>query len=85
MVGAALKFLQDDTVPWQRVIGASGAISERGDGGQGARRQAVRLREEGVTVAGLEDDEMGGGVSTAAGGGNASSYRVSLATFGWCE
>lgn len=45
MVGQALKFLQDETVPWQRVIGASGAISERGDGGIGAARQATRLRE----------------------------------------
>lgn len=45
MVGAALRFVQDDSVPWQRVIGASGAISERGDGGEGAQRQADRLRQ----------------------------------------
>lgn len=45
LVGQALKFLQADDVPWQRVIASSGAISERGDGGEGANRQAVRLRE----------------------------------------
>lgn len=45
MVGAALRFLQDESVPWQRVISSSGAISERGDGGEGARRQADRLRD----------------------------------------
>lgn len=45
MVGAALKFLQDPSVPWQRVISSSGAISDRGDGGEGANRQAQRLRE----------------------------------------
>lgn len=45
LVGQALKFLQADDVPWQRVISSSGAISERGDGGEGANRQAVRLRE----------------------------------------
>lgn len=45
MVGAALKYLQDPTVPWQRVINSSGAISDRGDGGDAAARQAHRLRE----------------------------------------
>lgn len=41
----------DDTdVPWQRVINASSTISPRGDGGLSARRQAERLREEGVQV-----------------------------------
>lgn len=44
MVGAALRFLQDPTVPWQRVISSNGAISDRGDGGEGAREQASRLR-----------------------------------------
>ena len=42
MVGAALKFLQNDRVPWHRV--------ERGDGGAGASRQAQRLMSEGVPV-----------------------------------
>ncbi|CAO1614504.1 unnamed protein product [Sympodiomycopsis kandeliae] len=80
MVGAALKFLQDPTVPWQRVIGSSGAISDRGDGGEAARRQADRLREEGVEVT----DAMGGGVSTAThGAGGIGNLRVSLATYGW--
>lgn len=75
MVGSALKYLQDDSVPWQRVIGASGAISERGDGGQGARRQADRLREEGVEVT----EPQGAGV------GVGGQFKVSLSTYGWCE
>lgn len=37
-------------VPWQRIINASSTISPRGDGGAAARRQAERLREEGVAV-----------------------------------
>ena len=40
----------NETVPWQRVINAKGAISARGDDGQGANRQAEKLRQEGVTV-----------------------------------
>lgn len=44
-MGQALKFLQAPDVPWQRVIGAGGTISDRGDGGEGAARQAERLRE----------------------------------------
>lgn len=44
-MGQALKFLQADDVPWQRVISSSGAISDRGDGGEGALRQADRLRQ----------------------------------------
>jgi methylated-DNA-protein-cysteine methyltransferase related protein len=40
----------NETVPWQRVINARGAISARGDGGLGARRQAEKLRLEGVAV-----------------------------------
>lgn len=32
-------------VPWFRVLSASGAISDRGDGGAGATRQAERLRQ----------------------------------------
>lgn len=37
-------------MPWQRIINASSTISPRGDGGAAARRQAERLREEGVAV-----------------------------------
>lgn len=82
MVGAALRFLQDQTVPWQRVIASSGAISDRGDGGEGARRQAERLREEGVEVS----DALGGGVSVNDPRyGTGGALRVSLATYGWCE
>ncbi|KAE8270925.1 hypothetical protein A4X09_0g1407 [Tilletia walkeri] len=73
MVGAALKWLADDTVPWQRVIGAGGIISERGDGGQGASRQAQALQAEGVEVT----EAAGAGVGT---GGR---WRVSIATYGW--
>lgn len=50
MVGAALKFLQNDRVPWHRVVRADGSIAERGDGGAGASRQAQRLMSEGVPV-----------------------------------
>lgn len=50
MVGTALKFLQDDSVPWHRVVGAGGVISERGDGGAGAQTQAERLRREQVAI-----------------------------------
>ncbi|KAK0543207.1 Alkyltransferase-like protein 1 [Tilletia horrida] len=73
MVGAALKWLADETVPWQRVVGAGGVISERGDGGQGAHRQAQALRDENVEVT----EAAGMGVGT---GGR---WRVSMATYGW--
>lgn len=49
----ALKFLGPTTnppVPWHRVIGASGAISSRGPGTDGARRQRDALIAEGVEV-----------------------------------
>lgn len=45
LVGQALKFVQAPDIPWQRVIGAGGTISDRGDGGEGAARQAERLRQ----------------------------------------
>ena len=66
-VGQALKFLGDDTVPWQRVLGASGAISSRGPGTDGAQRQAQALRAEGVDV------------QLSRGG----QYTVALAEYGW--
>lgn len=50
MVGAALKFLQSDQVPWHRVVRSNGEIAERGDGGIGADRQAHLLQAEGVPV-----------------------------------
>lgn len=50
MVGSALKFLQDDSVPWHRVVGSGGVISERGDGGAGAQEQVDRLRCEQVAI-----------------------------------
>lgn len=56
MVGAALKYLQDTTVPWQRVVGSGGVISERGDGGEGAAYQADLLRSEGVEVVPAQSD-----------------------------
>ncbi|KAK7034014.1 Alkyltransferase-like protein 1 [Paramarasmius palmivorus] len=52
-VGQALKFLTDETVPWQRVIGSSGTISSRGPGTNGAQRQKEALEAEGVEVDGL--------------------------------
>lgn len=66
-VGQALKFLGDHTVPWQRVIGASGTISSRGPGTDGAQRQAQALQAEGVDV------------QLSRGG----QYTVSLAEYGW--
>lgn len=66
-VGQALKFLGDDTVPWQRVIGASGSISSRGPGTNGAQRQAQALQAEGVDV------------QLRRGG----QYTISLAEYGW--
>lgn len=65
----ALRFLQDDTVPWQRVLAATGKISHRGDDGEGAERQRRALEGEGVEVV----DEPGGG----RGG------KVDLKTCGW--
>ena len=56
MVGAALKYLQDTTVPWQRVVGSGGIISERGDGGEGATYQADLRRSEGVEVVPAQSD-----------------------------
>jgi methylated-DNA-protein-cysteine methyltransferase-like protein len=74
-VGQALKFLQDETVPWQRVVNHKGIISPRDEPGA-ANRQRVRLLEEGILVedAGIDADFDGGG-----GGGG----RVDLALFGW--
>lgn len=66
-VGQALKFLGDATVPWQRVIGASGAISSRGPGTDGAQQQAQALQAEGVDV------------QLTRGG----QYTVSFAEYGW--
>jgi methylated-DNA-protein-cysteine methyltransferase-like protein len=48
-----LKFLSAATtppVPWHRVIGASGTISSRGPGTDGAWRQREALEAEGVDV-----------------------------------
>lgn len=76
MVGTALKYLQDDSVPWHRVVGAGGVISERGDGGAGARAQADRLRCEHVEIVEAPP-------STARG-----RYRVpsmsDMDGYGWC-
>lgn len=72
-VGQALKYLQDETVPWQRVVNHKGIISPRDTPGA-VDRQRIRLLNEGVAVedAGMDADFDGGG------GG-----RVDLALFGW--
>jgi len=60
-VGQALKFLSPETnppVPWHRVIGASGAVSSRGPGTQGAERQRDALVAEGVEVTVSRSGEM---------------------------
>ncbi|KAF7302045.1 MGMT family protein [Mycena indigotica] len=69
-VGQALKFLTPGTtppVPWHRVISSSGAISSRGPGTDGARRQGDALEAEGVVV-------------TAGRGGE---LKVDLGSYGW--
>ncbi|PCH39060.1 MGMT protein [Wolfiporia cocos MD-104 SS10] len=69
-VGQALKFLSGDgieTVPWHRVVSASGAISSRGPGTDGAQRQREELEAEGVEVVIGRTGEM----------------RVDLRTWGW--
>lgn len=70
MVGAALKYVQDDSIPWHRVISSSGLISERGDGGAGAERQTEMLRSEGVEV-------------TESTSFSRGKWRVSLQKYGW--
>ena len=47
-VGFALAALNDDSVPWQRVINASGRISFRGDPVRGTAQQRA-LEREGIT------------------------------------
>jgi methylated-DNA-protein-cysteine methyltransferase related protein len=47
-VGYALSSLTDQTVPWHRVVNASGEISLR-SGGDGAEVQRLRLEREGVS------------------------------------
>lgn len=70
MVGAALKYVQDDSIPWYRVISSSGLISERGDGGTGAEHQAEMLRREGVEV-------------TESTSFSRGKWRVPLQKYGW--
>ncbi|CAA7267724.1 unnamed protein product [Cyclocybe aegerita] len=69
-VGQALKFLPPNPnppIPWHRVIGASGTISSRGPGTDGAQRQRDALEAEGVEVT----------------TGRTGDMRVDLARFGW--
>ncbi|KIM30585.1 hypothetical protein M408DRAFT_287780 [Serendipita vermifera MAFF 305830] len=67
-VGGALKMLDPESdVPWQRVVSSTGAISSRGPGTTGARRQAEALEAEGLTVE-----------ETRAG-----QFRVNFRTYGW--
>ena len=54
-------------MPWQRVIGASGTVSSRGPGTDGAQRQRASLEAEGVEVTTGRTGEM----------------RVDLAQYGW--
>lgn len=69
-VGQALKFLDPGAqppVPWHRVIGASGTISSRGPGTDGANIQRLALEAEGVEV-------------TVTRGGE---FRVDMRRWGW--
>lgn len=85
-----MKFLQADDVPWQRVISSSGAISDRGDGGQGARRQADRLRQGEmqdypcVNVNTISNHSFAEGVEVSESG-TPTKFRVNMAHYGWCE
>jgi len=72
-VGQALKFLQDESVPWQRVVNHKGIISPRDMPGA-VDRQRIRLLEEGVVV-----EDVGMDAEFNGGGGG----RVELALFGW--
>ncbi len=47
MVGYAMAALEQEDVPWQRVINGQGRVSERSGGG-GTSRQRLKLMEEGV-------------------------------------
>ena len=47
LVGYAMAALEQDDVPWQRVINGRGRVSERSGGG-GTSRQRLKLMEEGV-------------------------------------
>ncbi|GAC75614.1 6-O-methylguanine-DNA methyltransferase MGMT/MGT1 [Moesziomyces antarcticus T-34] len=80
LVGSALKFLQDPDVPWHRVISSSGAIADRGDGGEAAARQAHRLTQEGVTI--IHGRGEGITVDFAHPNPNAK-YRINMTLFGW--
>ena len=66
----ALKFVSPDVqppIPWYRVIGASGKISSRGPGTNGAQRQREELEAEGVAVSVRRSGEL----------------RVDLREYGW--
>ncbi|KAL0567955.1 Alkyltransferase-like protein 1 [Marasmius crinis-equi] len=54
-------------LPWQRVIGSSGTISDRGPGTNGAQRQREELEAEGVEVT----------------VGRTGEFRVDLRVYGW--
>ena len=65
-----MKFLPanpNPPIPWHRVIGASGTISSRGPGTDGAQRQRDALEAEGVEV-------------TA---GRTGELRIDLGRYGW--
>ncbi|KAI0919464.1 hypothetical protein AcV5_001519 [Taiwanofungus camphoratus] len=69
-VGQALKFLSPNAeppVPWHRVLAASGTISSRGPGTEGAQRQRVALEAEGIEVI----------------TGRTGELRVDLRRWGW--
>jgi methylated-DNA-protein-cysteine methyltransferase-like protein len=49
LVGRTMATLEDDRVPWHRVVNARGEISRRGEP-YGEELQRVRLRREGVKL-----------------------------------
>lgn len=67
---AALKFLPANVnppIPWHRVIAASGTISSRGPGTDGAQRQRDALVAEGVDVTQGRNGEL----------------RIDMRQYGW--
>ena len=66
----------DEEVPWQRVVNARGEISPRGDPGS-CRRQADKLREEGIEVRYVGGDALRDDFEGALDG------QISMANYGW--
>lgn len=72
------------------MIGAGGTISDRGDGGEGAARQAQRLRQgEYVKKSKRMSQSIDFVISlegvTVSESGAPLRFRVNMQQYGWCE